>query len=96
MVPPVILNYIAFSLTFRVPSIRKTMLTSNILVPDGSFGVFLRLFVGFKMVESVDIPKISSPEVYSTHFGHIGSISGSKMANFGLILLHFPRNTESL
>ena len=58
--------------------------------------IFLRLFVGFKMVESVDIPKISSPEVYSTHFGHIGSISGSKMANFGLILLHFPRNTESL
>ena len=58
--------------------------------------IFLRLFVGFKMVESVDIPKISSPEVYSTHFGHIGSIFGSKMANFGPILRHFPRYTESL
>ena len=50
--------------------------------------IFLRLFVGFKMVESLDIPKVSSPEVYSTHFGHIGSISGSKKANFGPILRH--------
>ena len=48
IVPPVIINFMVFLLTLRVPSIEKKMLTLNIWVPDGfSEVIFIGRWGGF-------------------------------------------------